>query len=207
MVCETTYYNGGNGYQKWHHEVEVSNHMWSHWKGHSHRLLWHAHQCGHSKGRSMWRVTSNVSGLVATQIWASTDETLLPWGSRPCFCHQGGMAVHVFLLSSLSLWTVFELTNDVRTCKIRARSDLDVIRTSTRTYGTYVRYKFFFSALLAHACPNKLQGQFVWTSGNHNHIMGAMGVLWIAVNLEIQGRKCCALGELLTKLWSAMQVH
>jgi len=67
---------------------------------HSRRLLWHAHRCGHSEGRSMWRVTSNVSGLVATQIWASTDETLLPCGSRPCCCHWGGMAVRVFTLNS-----------------------------------------------------------------------------------------------------------
>ena len=34
----------------------------------------------------------------------------------------------------VSLWTVFELTNDARTRKIRAGSDFGVIRTSTRTY-------------------------------------------------------------------------
>jgi len=62
------------------------------------------------------------------------------------------MAVRVFSLSSLSLWIVFESTNDVRTRKIRARSDFDVIRTSTRMYGTYVRTydtNNFFSTLLA----------------------------------------------------------
>jgi len=76
---------------------------------HSRHLLWHAHQCGHSKGRSMWRVTSNLSGLVATQIWVSTDETLLPCGSRPYCCHWGGTAIRIFSLSSLSftLYTIY----------------------------------------------------------------------------------------------------
>jgi len=101
-----------------------------------------------------------MSGLVATQIWASTDEALLPCGSHPCCCYRGGMAVCVFSLSSLSLclWIVFELMNDARTRKIRAGSDFDVIRTSTRTYGTYIRYKFFSTLLtsvgLTHARPN-----------------------------------------------------
>jgi len=58
---------------------------------------------------------------------------------------------------SLRLWIVFEFTNDARTRKIRAGSDFEVIRTSTRTY-MYVRYKEFFSTLLtsvglAHARP------------------------------------------------------
>jgi len=32
-------------------------------------------------------------------------------------------------------------------------------------------------------------------------------LLLIALTLQIQSGKCCALGELLTKLWSAMQIH
>jgi len=32
-------------------------------------------------------------------------------------------------------------------------------------------------------------------------------VLLIVLTLQIQSGKCCALGEFLTKLWSAMQVH
>ena len=67
-------------------------------------------------------------------------------------------AVCVFSLSSLSLWIV--------THKIRAGSDFDVIRTSTRTYRTDVRYKQLFSTLLAsvglaHARPSN---DDVWVS-------------------------------------------
>ena len=75
--------------------------------------------------------------IVATQTMVSTDEAFSPWGSpyrsshwigrstsglRPCCCHRGGAAVRAFSLSSW--WIVFELTNDTRTCKIRAGSDL-----------------------------------------------------------------------------------
>ena len=32
-------------------------------------------------------------------------------------------------------------------------------------------------------------------------------ILLIALTLQIQSGKCCALGEFVTKLWSAIQVH
>ena len=66
---------------------------------------------------------------------ASTDETFLPCGStyrsshwigrstsglRPCCCYRGDRQ----LVSTSSLWIVFELTNVARTSKIRAGSDL-----------------------------------------------------------------------------------
>ena len=97
---------------------------------------------------------------MAIQIWASTDETLLPCGSRPCCCHRGGTAVRVFSLSSLSLWTVFELTNDARTRKIRAGSDsMKLEQVPERTDRTYDTNNFFSTLLtsvgLAHIRPNK----------------------------------------------------
>ena len=185
------------GLASWSSSTAISQMAWSLWLLHSHgsstpcafwdvstlrwhsrSLLWHVHWCGHWRGRSMWQVTSNVSGLMATQIMVSADETFMPCGNQycsshwissstsglpPCCCHQWGRQ---FVSSPLiSLWTVFELMNDARTHKIRVGSDFNVIKTSTRTYvrTMHTHKHIIFSSLLASvglspACPSKASG-------------------------------------------------
>jgi len=86
-------------------------------------------------------VTSDFNcewAIVATQTTATTDETFLPWGSpyhsshcigrstcgdRPCCCHRLSRRYSSSCLLA-SWWIVFEVTNDARTPKTRAGSDL-----------------------------------------------------------------------------------
>ena len=92
----------------------------------------------HPLNPPLWRITSTVSGLVATQIMASTDETFLPCGSpyrsshwigrstsgfHPCCCHQGGRQL-VSSRSGLPQWSTWSTVYS-KQCVISFNDTLD----------------------------------------------------------------------------------